>query len=648
MGNPLLLLAALTTQAPQGAPQEPVVPVADNLIVQGVPPIPRTIAEQVGRYTEFRAAGLQDWHPQRREVLISTRFGNTAQVHRVAMPLGMRKQLTFFPEAVSSAQFNPRDPKSFVFTRDVGGNENFQIYRYDVANGESTLLTDGKSKNEDPVWSPDGNFILYVSSRRTGQDNDFYIVDPRHPSSDHMVLERKGGGWYPMDVAKDGKTAVVLEYKSINESSLHLLNVKSGEIKEIAGKNGDEPVSYGGAEFGPDPVTGPLYYTTDRGGEFQRLHARNLSTGADRVISDEFWDVEAFDVSPQGEIAYVQNVEGASLLYVASSNGKPRLMRGIPTGVMSGLKWSPDGREIGFSLSSAQSSSDVYSINPRTQRLTRWTESETGGLNTEKFVAPELVRWKSFDGREISGFLYRPRKAGKVPVIINIHGGPESQYRPGFLGRTNYYINELGVAVLFPNVRGSSGYGKTFLKLDNGFQREDSYKDIGALLDWIGAQPGLDASKVMVTGGSYGGHMTFAVSYLYPDRIAAALPVVGMSNLVTFLENTSAYRRDLRRVEYGDERDPKMREFLLRIAPLNNASKITRPTFVVQGVNDPRVPYSEATQFVEKIKAINPNVWFLAAKDEGHGFAKKNNADFQFYATVAFIQRFLLGDAGSQ
>ena len=255
-----------------------------------------------------------------------------------------------------------------------------------------------------------------------------------------------------------------------------------------------------------------------------------------------------------------------------------------------------------------------------------------------------MVRWKSFDGKTISGFLYRPAQkfTGKRPVIIDIHGGPESQFRPVFLGRQNYYLNELGAAILFPNVRGSSGYGKSFLKLDNGFLREDSVKDIGALLDWIATQPDLDASRVMVTGGSYGGYMSLAAATTYSDRIQGAIDIVGISNFVSFLERTEGYRRDLRRVEYGDERDPKMREFLLKISPLNNADKIKKPLFVIHGKNDPRVPLNEAEQMVATVRKSSTPVWYLMAKDEGHGFAKKPNADFQFYSTVQFVKTYLL------
>jgi len=231
-------------------------------------------------------------------------------------------------------------------------------------------------------------------------------------------------------------------------------------------------------------------------------------------------------------------------------------------------------------------------------------------------------------------------------VVIDIHGGPEGQSRPGFQGRNNYYLNELGVALIFPNVRGSTGFGKTFVQLDNGFKRDDSYKDINALLDWIAKQPGLDSDRIMVTGGSYGGFMTLAVATNYNDRIRCSVDIVGPSNFVTFLENTSGYRRDLRRVEYGDERDPKMREYLNKIAPANNSQKVTKPMFVVQGANDPRVPRTEAVQMVANMRKNGTPIWYLEAKDEGHGFAKKKNADFQFYSTVMFMKQFLLNDSG--
>src|SRR6266568_567705 len=306
-------------------------------------------------------------------------------------------------------------------------------------------------------------------------------------------------------------------------------------------------------------------------------------------------------------------------------------------------RFSKNGHELGFSLNNARGPGDCYSLDVATGKFERWTTSETA-VKTESFPQAELVRWKSFDGKMISGFLYKPpaKFTGKRPVLVEIHGGPEGQSQPRFLGRSNYFLNELGIALIYPNVRGSTGYGKTFSLLDNGFKREDTYKDINALFDWIATQPELDADRIAVTGGSYGGHMTLAVSTFYSDRIRCSVDVVGMSNLVTFLEHTEAYRRDLRRVEYGDERDPKMREFLEKIAPMHNIEKIKKPMFVIAGKNDPRVPVSESQQIADALKKAGTPVWLLIAKDEGHGYRKKPNQDFQFYTTVEFLQEHLL------
>ncbi|MCY7390522.1 MAG: prolyl oligopeptidase family serine peptidase, partial [Leptolyngbyaceae cyanobacterium CAN_BIN12] len=396
-----------------------------------------------------------------------------------------------------------------------------------------------------------------------------------------------------------------------------------------------------------------LYVVSDRDSEFQQLAYYNFANQRYTPLTSKIkWDVEDFDLSEDGKrIAFVTNEDGVSVLHLLDTKTRRELaLPKLPNGVIFGLKWHRNNRDLGFTFVSARSTADIYSIDVTTNKQERWTESETGGINTRTFSEADLVRWKSFDGKTISGFLYRPAQkfTGKRPFIIDIHGGPEGQFRPVFLGRQNYYLNELGAAILFPNVRGSTGYGKSFLKLDNGFLREDSVKDIGALLDWIATQPDLDASRVMVTGGSYGGYMSLAVATTYSDRIQAAIDIVGISNFVSFLERTESYRRDLRRVEYGDERDPKMREFLLNISPLNNAEKIKKPLFVVHGKNDPRVPLNEAEQIVATVRKNNTPVWYLMAKDEGHGFAKKPNADFQFYSTVQFIKTYLLNESGSQ
>jgi dipeptidyl aminopeptidase/acylaminoacyl peptidase len=625
----------------------------ENLVVEGIPAIPGTIAEAVDRYTQFRAASLSTWHPTKREMLISTRFADVAQVHQVQMPMGARQQLTFFPERVSGASFQPTDGKYFVFSKDIGGNEFAQNYRYDLATGDVTLLTDGKSKNGRGAWSSKGDGLrptgghrmVYSSTRRTGKDTDFYIIDPLKPESNRLLTENPGGGWGVLDWSPDDAKILAIEYVSINESYLWSIDAATGKKTLITPKGQTPTVSYGSAQFSRDGKG--LYVVADRGSEFQHLAYFDLATKQQTDLSRDIpWDVEDFDLSHDGKyLAFTTNEDGASVLHVLDTATKqPIALPKLPVGLVFGVTWHRNSQDLGFTLNSAKSTSDVYSLNVKTQKIDRWTKSETGGLNTDRFTDAAVVRWKSFDQKTISGFLYRPaaKFTGKRPVIIDIHGGPEGQSRPYFLGRMNYYLNELGTAIVFPNVRGSSGYGKTFLTLDNGVLREDSVKDIGALLDWIKTQPDLDADRVLVTGGSYGGYMSLAVATKYSDRIRGAIDIVGISNFVTFLERTEDYRRDLRRVEYGDERDPKMRAFLTKISPTTNAKDIKVPLFVIHGKNDPRVPLNEAEQMVKTVRANGVPVWYLMAQDEGHGFSKKRNVDYQFYATVQFIQEYLL------
>ncbi|HEY6309123.1 MAG TPA: prolyl oligopeptidase family serine peptidase [Candidatus Angelobacter sp.] len=645
----VVLLPSPVTQA-QGnaAAQAAVIRPGDNLVLENIPAIPASIAEKAFGYGEVRAAGLEDWDPSRREMLIVTRFADVPQVHVVKMPGGARTQLTFFPDRVAGAHYAPKGSNYFTFVKDVGGGEWFQFYRYDLADGNVTLLTDGKSRNTGGAFAHNDNRFAYSSTRRTGQDSDIWIMDATNPKTDHMLLQLQGGGWGATDWSPDNKKLLVLQEVSANQSSLWLADVASGEKKLLTPKNGQDEVSYGDGVFNKD---GKGFYTsTDRDSEFHRLAYFDLATMRPSYLTTDIkWDVDDFALSDDGKtLAFITNEDGLGKLYLMdTATRKYHAVPGLPAGQVFGPAFHRNNRDLGFAVNSAKSPSDVYSLDTVTGKLERWTYSETGGLNTANFAEPQLIKWKTFDGKTISGFLYAPdpkKFPGKRPVMVNIHGGPEGQFRPGFLGRNNYYLNELGVALIFPNVRGSIGYGKTFLKLDNGMNRDHTHKDIGALLDWIGQNPNLDGGKIMITGGSYGGYMTWAVAYEYNDKICCTLPIVGPSNLVTFLEHTEAYRRDLRRVEYGDERDPKMREYLEKTAPLNNSEKIRKPVFAVVGKNDPRVPWTESRQMLDKLKANGITTWFLMANDEGHGYAKKKNQDFLFYATVMFVRQFLLGE----
>ena len=626
--------------------QEPTITHPESIVADGVPKIPASLAETAGRYGAFRSAGLSDWNPVKREMLVATRFGDTPQLHLVAMPGGARQQLTFYPDAITNGRFHAKGADYIVFSKDIGGGEWYQLYRYDLKTGDVTLLTDGKARNLLGPWSSKGDEVAYMSTRRTGRDTDLWIMNPADPKTDRLLTKLEGGGWEPLDWSPDDKKILLLENISINESYLWSVDTGTGEKTALTLRDANGKISYGDGRFSKDGKG--IYATTDKESEFHRLAYIDLATKEHRYLTTEIhWDVGAFDLSKDGKrIAFVTNENGVSVLRWFRTDTKQTVVvpKDAPKGVIGGLRWHQNSRDLGFAVTNARGPGDAYSIDVTTGRFDRWTNSETA-VKTDAFPEAELVKWKSFDGREISGFLYRPPEAkfpGKRPVLVVIHGGPEGQSQPVFLGRGNYYLNELGIALIYPNVRGSTGYGKAFSLLDNGFQRKDSYKDILSLFDWIGTQSDLDASRICVTGGSYGGHMTLAVSTFYSDRIKCSVDIVGMSNLVTFLEHTEAYRRDLRRVEYGDERDPKMHDFLEKIAPMNNIDKIKKPMMVVAGKNDPRVPVSESEQIVAALKKQGTPVWYLLGKDEGHGFRKKTNQDFQFYATVEFLKEYLL------
>jgi dipeptidyl aminopeptidase/acylaminoacyl peptidase len=624
--------------------QEATVAPPENMVVVGVPQIPGSLVEAASRYSESRSAFPTDWHPQRREILIGTRFGNTYQAHLVKMPGGARQQLTFFAEPVYGGSFHPNGGDYMLYLKDIGGGEWYQYFRYDMATGNSTLVTDGKSRNTTARWSSDGGRMAYVSTRRTRKDTDLWVVNPVEPKTDHLLTQLVGGGWEPQDWSPDDKRILLLENISVNETYLWLADTTTGEKTSVTPRQTHVQVAYGNGRFSKDGKG--IYYTADKDSEFQRLMYMDLMSQETKVLTPDIpWDLDEFALSWDGKrIAFLTNEEGLSVLHLLdTSTGRELPAPKLPIGLVSGLVWHKNGKDLAFGIASASTPGDAYSLDTTTGKLERWTMSETA-VNTSSFPEPELIRWKSFDGKMISGFLYRPpaKFSGKRPVLIDIHGGPEGQSRPDFMGRENYFLNELGIAVILPNVRGSTGYGKAFTKLDDGFLRDGTYKDIDALFDWIGAQPGLDGGRVAVTGGSYGGHMTLAVATFYSDRIRCSIDEVGPSNLVTFLEHTEEYRRDLRRVEYGDERDPKMREYLERIAPMNNIEKIKKPMMVIAGLNDPRVPVTESDQIAAALKKQGTPTWYLKAKDEGHGFQKKSNADFQFYATVEFLQEYLL------
>ncbi|RLG73140.1 MAG: S9 family peptidase [Methanobacteriota archaeon] len=653
----LLVLAAGCTQPKnhlggeekpeQQTPQTPESVEKGNLVIEGISEIPKRIEERMLQYQNTRSAYIYDWLPSGEGMLISTRFGETRQVHWVKKPGGARHQITFFKEPVSGAAVCPdKDKNGFLFIKDVGGGENYQIFFFDLGSGKYEMLTDGSGRNTLGLWSNRGDRFVYSSTKRNGRDWDIYVADLENPGKPTLLLQVEGY-WRAVDWSPDDRKLLVLNYVSANESYYYILDLESGELEQI--NPNKEKISYWGARWSKDGRG--VYLVSDEESEFHQLKYYDLERKEFTVLTGHIpWDVDEFELSPKGDlIAFVTNEDGISKLHLMDTKTREELgTPELPVGQVYGLEFSPDGEKLAMVINTPQTPGDIYVLNIKTNSLERWTYSEVGGLKTEDFVTPKLIHYPTFDmvgdkPRMIPAFYYKPDKGEPpYPVLIYIHGGPESQYVPYFWPTIQFYVKELGIAVIAPNVRGSSGYGKSYLKLDNGYKREDAVKDIGKLLDWIEQQPELDSERVAVMGGSYGGYMVLASMIHYNDRLRAGIEICGISNFVTFLENTEDYRKDLRRVEYGDERDPEMREFLERISPTTNAHKITKPMFIAQGLNDPRVPVSEAEQIVGAIRENGGVVWYLLAKDEGHGFRKKSNRDYYNNAVVLFLEEYLL------
>lgn len=617
----------------------------ENLIAENIPAIPKSLNEKIKKYSESRGANFTAIHPNGKELIMVTRFASTNQLHHLSKPLGNRKQITFFDEPVNSADYEPTKGEYLVYSKDIGGNEFGQLFRLDLKTMKSTLLTDGgRSQNGGMRWKKDGSGFYFSSTKRNGGDRDIYFMNPLKPQETQLILEVKGGGWGISDISEDGKKLLVGEYVSANESHLYLLDTETKKLTSITDRN-ERQIVQGGAKFGKNPDE--IWYVTDRDNEFNRLAIFNLKTKKINYFTTDIpWEVSNYTLSKdQSKLVFETNESGLNKLYLMDTSSKKYSeIKGLPIGLINNIDFTEDGKSLFFSQSTYDSSSDIYRLDLASKNIERWTDSEQGEMAKSEMAQPKLIEWTSFDNMKISGFYYPASKkfTGKRPVLINIHGGPEGQSMASSLGSGNYYTNEMGVAIINPNVRGSSGFGKTYIASDNGFNRMNSVKDISALLDWIAKQPELDKDRIMIMGGSYGGFMTLATAYEYADRIKCSVDIVGISDFNTFLKNTEEYRRDLRRVEYGDERDPKMSAFFTKIAPLNNTDKIKKPMFIIQGTNDPRVPVTEATQMRDKLKAQGNTVWYLEAKNEGHGFRKKENIDFQRLAVIQFMQEFLL------
>jgi dipeptidyl aminopeptidase/acylaminoacyl peptidase len=609
-----------------------------SLLESGLPEVPAQLRARIEQYQNSRSANALDVAADGSQLLIATRFASTNQLHLVEQPMGMRTQLSFGSEPVNSARFVPGDPRALLYLQDVGGGEFHQVFRLDRRTGRSELLTDGKSRHEGLVVSVDGTRLAYSGTGRNGKDTDVYLAQMAQPRDARRVTEREGA-WQAVEFSRDGTRLLVAQFRAVDDSDLHVYDVKSGELRQITPREGKGSVE--DAAFGADGKS--VYLITDRYSDFNSLYRIDLTRPGSKpepLTPQIKWDLEGLTVAPDGaHLAFAANEEGWSRVYLLDLRSGRAGPIDLPRGIVSTLRF-PDRRAdlLFVGAQTARAPNDVWAYSLKERRLTRWTRSEAGPVDAASFVEPELVKYRAADGVVIPAFLWKPPRAdGKVPVVILWHGGPEGQSRPTFQPIWQFYAQELGIAVLAPNVRGSTGYGKPYLAMDNGVKREQALGDIGATLDFIASRSDLDASRVAAYGGSYGGYMTLATVAFQGARVRAAVDIVGISNLVSFLQTTQAYRRDLRRAEYGDERDPAVRAVQERISPLNSVEKIEAALLVIQGKNDPRVPQSEAEQIVQALRARGKDAPYLLGLNEGHGFQKKENRDYMTAAAAAFL-----------
>jgi dipeptidyl aminopeptidase/acylaminoacyl peptidase len=640
--------AILLLLPPFAAAQERTVAVPATIKVEGMPPIPQSIADDLARYTQFREANLIGWHPARRQMLITTAFGNLPQLHLVAGPGMARTQLTFMPgqgmPRLASAAFDPADPNTFVFLRDPAGSELRSLYRYDMTTGDLSLVVESKTRYP-LIWSKQGKWLAYDSSERNGKDRDLYVIQPSDPKTKRLLAPVEGP-FSPQDWSPDGNSLLAIEVTGNAERYVWLFDVKTGQKRALTPRDGEKAI-WTNARFSSDGRK--VYALSDKSDKTQ-LYRCDIATGAWTPATSEAGGIESFELSSDGSMMALLVERGITneLQIVDVGTMKPRPLSGLPKdAVYSQIRWRPGSRELGFTVESLKTKGDVYSVDASLGTVSRWTASEVSfSSKTDALPPPEMVEWKSADGIPFSGILYRPaaRFTGPRPVVVTFHGGPDSQERIKFLGRSNYFLNELGVALLFPNVRGSQGFGRKFEQLDNGRGRDGAVKDVGAVLDWIAARPDFDKGRVVFSGGSYGGWLALQAGAVYNDRIRGIIVGAAPSNLVTFLETTDAARQENRRREYGDERDPQMREYLLSISPVTNAARLKKPTLIQHPGLDARVGLGQAQELVNALKANNAPVWYQEYTNANHDNFPLTNAnnDFVLASWMWFMKSFVL------
>jgi len=613
-----------------------------TLLFDGIPRANVQLAERLHAYLAARQARLLDWSPAG-QLLIATRFGNVDELHLVAAAGGERRQLTFGSEPVRDAWFSP-DPwqEAFVFSRDSGGNGQYQLYYQSLKSPLAHRLTDGNADNGAVVWSNSGHEFAFLSAAPGGGGESIAVLAPRSGAAARVVVAGDGAFWVPLDWSPDDRRLLVSKAVAPGEAHLYVVDLDSGKQQELEphAPNG----AIGAARFSRDGQG--VYMISDRDSEFRQLRYVNLFTGESRVVAAAAAaDVREFALSRDGHyLAYVLDQGGSDRLATVDLRAQRDLPAApLPSPVLiDSLRFDADGKRLALCFSAADRPRDAYVLDLADNRLTAWTRSEAGGVDVKKFVGARLTHYPTFDSvdgrpREIPVYLFEPASPGPHPVLIVFHGGPDAAFRPVFDPWIQYVVNELGFAVVAPNLRGSTGYGKGFAALDDGRLREDAVKDIGTLLVWLQQQSDLDAKRVVVSGRSYGGYLALAALANYSDRLRGGVDMAGMTDLIGYLDAAPPYRQAWRRAEFGDERVADMRLFLRDISPLASADRIGKPVLIVHGENDPQVPVAQAQEMVDLLRSHKTRVWFLRAADEGHEFTRLSDLEAYYTAFAQFL-----------
>lgn len=608
-----------------------------TLVFDGIPPADATLASRVRSYEESRQATFLDWLPDG-SMLVATRFGAESQVHRVAAPLGAREQLTFGDGSVVEARA-PHTGAGFVFVRQGDGNS--QLYEYSGA-GAARQLTQGNYQHGSPVWSHDDKRVAFYGTDRTGVSDDIYVVNIRAGTRPQLVVAGSAGSWRPLDWSVDDSKLLLLNTVSPQKSALYVADASTGALTPLA-----VPQSrITAASFAPDGVG--FYLIGDAQSDYEQLLYFNPITHVTRRVSaDVPWDVEAYAVSAGGHyVAYVVNDDGQSHLTVLDTLRNLELKPpGLQDGRIDDIGFDDAGTKLAFSYESARSPRDVYVYDLSRGAVQRWTHSEVGPVDPSSLAAAQLVHYSTWDRlglgrRNLSAYVYLPRGPSPCPVLVMLPGAQElhSQFRPAWDPFIQLVVNDLGYAVIAPNVRGSSGYGKEFRALDGGRLRDDAVRDVGALLVWIGLQPGLDSHRVAVMGHAYGGFLALASLAAYSDHLRGAIDFAGIANLVDFVGHSPATEHAQRVAEFGNVQDTEMRAFLDSISPLDNVALIHRPVLIVQGLDAPGSRAADSQQLVWRLRSEGNQAWYLSATDAGNDFTTPGDRQAYLVTAAQFLE----------